>query len=148
MFEHSPWIAERAVAERPFANLEALHLALCKIVLQACDTLQLDLIRAHPDLVGRAALQGTLTAESTREQAGAGLGNLTHAEIELFQKLNTSYREKFGIPFVICARLNKKDAMLSGFNDRLNNSYEAELKIALTEIFTIALLRLRDIVQA
>jgi len=106
---------------------------------------QLALIRAHPDLVGRATLAGTLTRESTGEQASAGLNALSPAEIALFQKQNAAYREKFGFPFVICARLNKKEAILAGFEHRLKNSPEQEIPAALGEIFKIAELRLRDL---
>jgi len=145
VFEHSPWIAEETWPKRPFANLENLHAALCQTVRSASQEKQLALIRAHPDLVGRAALAGTLTRESTGEQASAGLNALSPAEIALFQKQNAAYREKFSFPFVICARLNKKDAILAGFERRLQNSPEQEILAALGEIFKIAELRLRDL---
>jgi 2-oxo-4-hydroxy-4-carboxy-5-ureidoimidazoline decarboxylase len=145
LFEHSPWIAELTWSKRPFASLEKLHEALCQTVSNASENKQLALIRAHPDLVGRAALAGTLTRESTNEQTSAGLNQLTPEEIETFKKFNTAYREKFGLPFVICARLNKKDAILNGFRVRLNHSREQEIKTALEEIFKIAELRLRDL---
>ena len=144
VFEHSPWIAEAAWLKRPFASMEELHRALCQTVANAGEQKQLALIRAHPDLVGRAALAGTLTPESTREQASAGLGALTPEEIAAFQKSNAAYREKFGFPFVICARLNKKEAILHGFRIRLNNSRAQEIETALEEIFKIARLRLQD----
>ena len=147
VFEHSPWIAETGAALRPFANIEILHATLCDIVATAPRERQIALIMAHPDLVGRAALQGTLTAESTREQISAGLGCLTQDEIKLFQNLNAAYGQKFGFPFVICARLNKKEAILSGFRSRLNNDRDSEIWKALDEISKIALLRLQDIVQ-
>ena len=111
----------------------------------ASEEQQLALIRAHPDLVGRAALAGTLTRESTDEQARAGLGQLSSQEILLFQENNAAYREKFGFPFVICARLNKKEAILAGFELRLKNSQTQEVRDALEEIFKIADLRLRDL---
>jgi len=145
LFEHSPWIAETTWAKRPFASFEKLHETFCQNVLNATEEKQLMLIRAHPDLVGRAALAGTLTRESTNEQAGAGLNQLTPEEIETFTKSNAAYREKFGFPFVICARLNKKDAILNGFRIRLNHSREQEIRDALEEIFKIAELRLRDL---
>src|SRR5882724_12630042 len=88
VFEHSPWIAGATWAGRPFASLEELHDALCETVKTAGEEKQVALIRAHPDLVGRAALAGTLTRESTGEQASAGLGKLTPEEIETFQKCN------------------------------------------------------------
>ena len=108
---------------------------------------KLALIRGHPDLVGRAALAGTLTRESTKEQASAGLSQLTAEEIAAFQKYNAAYREKFGFPFVICARLNRKEPILAGFERRLHNSPEQEVAAALDEIFKIAELRLRDLIQ-
>ena len=148
VFEHSPWIAEMTWPQRPFANVEALHAALCETVRVASEEKQLALIRAHPDLVGKLALAGQLTRESTGEQASAGLGNLTPEEVALFQKNNAAYKEKFGFPFVICARLNKKEAILNGFKVRLQNSREQEIQAALTEIFKIAELRLRDLTHA
>jgi OHCU decarboxylase len=105
------------------------------------------LIRAHPDLVGRAALSGTLTQSSTNEQAAAGLNKLTPEEVTLFQKQNEAYRKKFDFPFVICARLNKKEAIIEGFSQRLQNSREEEIQAALHEIFKIAELRLRDLIK-
>jgi 2-oxo-4-hydroxy-4-carboxy-5-ureidoimidazoline decarboxylase len=147
VFEHSPWIAGEAAAWRPFATFAPLHAALCETVRAASQEKKLALIRAHPDLVGRAALAGTLTAESSREQAGAGLNQLSPEEIALFQRLNAAYRDKFGFPFVICARLNKKDAILAGFERRLPNDREQEIAAALEEIFKIAWLRLRDLLQ-
>ncbi|HMP82383.1 MAG TPA: 2-oxo-4-hydroxy-4-carboxy-5-ureidoimidazoline decarboxylase [Verrucomicrobiota bacterium] len=146
VFEHSPWIAEATWSKRPFASVDELHRALCQTVADADEEQQLALIRAHPDLVGKLALAGQLTKESTGEQASAGLDQLTPQEIELFQKNNTAYKEKFGFPFIICARLNKKDAILNGFKVRLQNSPEQEIKTALEEIGKIAYLRLSDIV--
>ena len=147
VFEHSPWIAETTWPKRPFANLEALHAALCETVRDAGEKKQLALIRAHPDLVGRLALAGQLTHESTGEQASAGLNQLTPEETGLFQKNNAAYKDKFSFPFVICARLNKKEAILNGFNLRLQNSREQEIKTALDEIGKIARLRLEDILS-
>lgn len=148
VFEHSPWIAEAAWAKRSFASVEALHAAMCEIVRAAGEEKQLALIRAHPDLVGKLAMAGQLTKESTGEQASAGLDRLTAEEVELFQTNNAAYKAKFGFPFIICARLNKKDAILNGFKVRLNNSREQEIQTALAEIFKIAELRLRDLTQS
>src|SRR5690242_2506724 len=146
VFEHSPWIAEETWSKQPFAGVQQLHAALCETVKYAGEDRQLALIRAHPDLVGRAALAGTLTRESTGEQAAAGLNKLVSSEIELFQKNNEAYKSRFGFPFVICARLNKKEAILAGFEQRLKHSREEEIKTALEEIFKIAELRLRDLI--
>ncbi|HEY4416449.1 MAG TPA: 2-oxo-4-hydroxy-4-carboxy-5-ureidoimidazoline decarboxylase [Verrucomicrobiae bacterium] len=147
VFEHSPWIAEKTFSQKPFSTFETLHRALCDTVKTAGVEKQLALIRAHPDLVGRLALAGQLTRESTREQASAGLNQLSPAEVAWFQKQNTAYQAKFGFPFVICARLNKKTAILNGFEVRLANSYEAEMAAALAEIFKIAELRLCDLIS-
>jgi OHCU decarboxylase len=147
VFEHSPWIAEETWENRPFPGLNKLGHRLCETVLIAGEKKQLALIRAHPDLVGKAALAGTLTAASNSEQASAGLNQLTPDEIADFQKFNQAYRDKFAFPFVICARLNKKEAILNGFRARLKNSRELEIQTALEEIFKIARLRLADIVE-
>ena len=104
VFEHSSWIAADTWSRRPFASLDALHGALVQTVHAAAVPRQVALIGAHPDLVGRAALAGTLTPESAREQADAGLDKLDATDIAAFQRFNHAYRDKFGFPFVICAR--------------------------------------------
>ena len=147
VFEHSSWIADETWARRPFASVDQLHAQLRETVKAAGQEQQLALIRAHPDLVGRLAWAGALTRESTNEQASAGLDQLTQEEVALFQNNNTAYKEKFGFPFVICARLNKKEAILNGFRVRLENSREQEIQAALGEIFKIAELRLRDLTR-
>ena len=144
IFEHSPWIAARTAAKRPFANRAELFAALCDTVMKSSHDEKLCLIRAHPDLVGNAVL----SAESQREQATAGLGDLSPAERKQFQDYNVAYQKQFGFPFVICARLNKKEAILEAFPIRLRNSREKEMEMALAEIFKIADLRLRDVVES
>ena len=146
VFEHSPWIAGRTWPQRPFRSAEQLHRQLCETVGAAVPEEQLALIRAHPDLAGRLAQAGALTPESTQEQAGAGLDQLTAAELAWFQENNARYQAQFGFPFVICARLNKKEALINGFRLRLNHAREEEIKTALEEIFKIAELRLRDLI--
>jgi 2-oxo-4-hydroxy-4-carboxy-5-ureidoimidazoline decarboxylase len=148
VFENSPWIAREAWIRRPFDNPEQLHRALCAVVKNAGEDRQIALIRAHPDLVGRAALVGTLTPESAKEQAAAGLNVLSTEEIAWFQRQNAAYQDKFGFPFVICARLNKKTSILNGFEQRLKNSRPQEIQIALEEIFKIAEFRLRDLISS
>ena len=143
VFEHSPWIAERVGGQRPFESVEALHAALCGVVRSADAEAQLALIREHPDLVGRAVL----TAESQGEQIAAGLMNLSPDEAALFDRYNREYRARFGFPFVICARLNKKDAILAAFPSRLQDSADEERAAALGEIFKIARLRLDDLIH-
>ena len=143
VFEHSPWIAERAATRRPFASLDSLHAAMCETVDRSTTDEQLALIRAHPDLVGRIVL----TAESKGEQAAAGLADLSEEEVAHFDRCNRDYKARFGFPFVICARLNKKDAILAAFPVRLQNSAEAERATALAEIYKIARLRVTDLIQ-
>jgi OHCU decarboxylase len=108
---------------------------------------QVKLIAAHPDLVGRLAREGRLTRESTREQEVAGLAQLTADEVAAFERFNAQYRATFGFPFVICARENKKEAILAAFPVRLRNTREQEIETALGEIEKIARLRLRDAVR-
>jgi OHCU decarboxylase len=146
LFEYSPWIAQRTVAQRPFATREKLLGALCATLRAATRDEQLSLVRAHPVLGGFAASAGTLTKASTGEQTAAGLGNLTAEEVRLFREQNEAYQAKFGFPFVICARENKKDAILMAFPGRLAATPEQELQTALTEIEKIARLRLLDAV--
>lgn len=142
VFEHSPWIAEVTAQQRPFPNRAALHTAMCTTVQRATEAQQLALIRAHPDLVGRVVL----TAESNREQTAAGLMQLTPEEVAAFDRYNTEYKSRFGFPFIICARKNKKEAILAAFPIRLKNSRDAEIKTALEQIFQIAELRLADLI--
>jgi OHCU decarboxylase len=146
LYEHSPWVAERALAARPFASLAAVHAAFQQAVATATPAEQLALIRAHPDLVGRAARAGRLTAASTGEQAAAGLHALSPAEAAAFGRYNAAYRERFGFPFVICARENKKEAILAAFPVRLEHTADEERQAALAEIGRIGWLRLCDAV--
>jgi 2-oxo-4-hydroxy-4-carboxy-5-ureidoimidazoline decarboxylase len=147
LFEHSPWIAERTYAKRPFASLDALHAALMQTVADASEAEQVALIAAHPDLVGRLAREGRLTTESTAEQRAAGLIALSSEEIDAFDRYNTAYKARFGFPFVICARENRKDAILAAFPIRLKNTRDQEIQTALSEIAKIARLRLLDVVS-
>jgi 2-oxo-4-hydroxy-4-carboxy-5-ureidoimidazoline decarboxylase len=143
VFEHSPWVAARTAQAGPFRSRDELHAALCRTVHEAGEDEEIALIRAHPDLVGDAVL----TNESRREQKSAGLTDLAPEEIERFADFNRRYREKFGFPFVICARLNNKEAILEAFPRRLDNSRAEEIETALGEICKIAELRLRDLVS-
>jgi 2-oxo-4-hydroxy-4-carboxy-5-ureidoimidazoline decarboxylase len=108
---------------------------------------QLALLRAHPDLAGRLAQQRPLTAESTREQATAGLDRLSDEELAGFQRDNAAYRERFGFPFILCARLNDKASIRTAMQLRLGNAPDSEVSAALGEIETIALLRLTDLLK-
>ena len=147
LFEGPPWIVTQAWHTRPFDNLKQLHEALCIVMYNAPIEQQIALIQAHPDLVGRAALAGVLTPASTSEQASAGLDRLSAEEIATFKNLNQAYRERFGFPFVICVRENKKDSILAGFATRLHNTREQEITTALGEVAKICLLRLYSTVK-
>lgn len=148
LFEHSPWVAERTAGQRPFATLESLHVALCQTVAGATLEAQVALISAHPDLAGRAAEAGELTAASTAEQAAAGLNTLSDSARQQLRDYNLRYKERFSFPFVICARENKAATILAAFPRRLANDRAQEIAIALTEIGKIAWLRLLDRVEA
>jgi len=144
LFEGSPWIAADAWHAHPFADVTAMYRAFQDVINDAPPERQLALIQAHPDLVGRAARAGTLTPSSAQEQAAAGLAldRLSAEDSAAFDRLNTAYRDRFGFPFVICARENKKDAILAGFAARLDNDREREIAVALDEIAKIGWYRL------
>jgi OHCU decarboxylase len=147
LYEHSPWVAEEAWRERPFGGLAELHGAFVRAMYEAPQKRQLDLIRAHPDLAGKAAIAGELTPESAREQASAGLDRLTPEEYENFHRLNTAYRQKFGFPLIIAVREHTKETILAHAEVRLEHSRPEEIKTALGEIAKIARLRLQDLVE-
>ena len=147
IYEHSPWVAEAVVNLRPFHNLEGLRDAMQYAVANAPGEKQMDLIEAHPDLAGRLAQQGRLTPESTREQASAGLSQANAEVIAKVQQLNEQYRSRFNFPFIICARLNKVDDILSAMETRMPNNVRQEISTALQEIYKIARLRLEDLID-
>lgn len=147
LFEHSPWVADETWPKRPFRDAAHLHAELCATMRGAARERQLALIQAHPDLAGRLAQQNQLTAESTREQASAGLNRLSAEELARFQARNNAYRARFGFPFIICARLNARDAILAAMETRSGNTTEAEFRTALGEIEKIARLRLDDFLK-
>jgi 2-oxo-4-hydroxy-4-carboxy-5-ureidoimidazoline decarboxylase len=144
LFEHSPWVAAETFDRRPFRTLDELHGALCAAMRGAEPQRQMALVRAHPDLAGRLAQAGKLTASSTGEQSAAGLDRLAPSETAEIGRLNDAYKARFGFPFVICARLNAKDTILAAMRSRLGNPPDAELSTALDEIAKIARLRLND----
>ena len=146
VFEHSPWIAARALEARPFASVEALHAAMVAVVRRASRDEQLALLGAHPDLAGRAARAGALTNASAAEQSSAGLDRLDDQEYERFGRLNAAYREKFGFPFIIAVRRHDKKQILAAFETRLGNTASQELETALSQVFEIARLRLAALI--
>ena len=145
LFEHSPWVAADAYSDRPFADEDELFEALRAAMHSAPRRRQLALIRAHPDLAGRAAVEGSLTNSSQREQASAGLDRLTPDEYAAFTRLNTAYRERFGFPFVVCAREHTKESILRVAGERLEHTRDEEVRVALEEIAKIARLRLEEL---
>jgi OHCU decarboxylase len=146
LFEGPPWIIGAAISRRPFASLDDLLAVVTGILRSASVERKLALLRAHPDLVGRAALAGTLSPASQGEQAAAGLDALTADEVATFQRLNAEYQDRFGFPFVICAREHKKESILRGFETRLRHDRATEIEIALDEVLKICAFRLRDLV--
>jgi len=164
VYEHSPWVAERTLARGGLPSVLAtghgpaavLHSAAeARLLADAlADTLAVAdieekraLILSHPDLVGRAALAGDLTDESTTEQSSAGLDSCTPDELERFQSLNTAYRERFGFPFIMAVRGSRKQAILEGFQARIDNDPQTEFDTALREIDRIAMLRLEALIE-
>ena len=147
LYEHSPWVAEQAWNARPFAGLEELHGAMVEAVRAAPDERKMELIRAHPDLAGKAAVAGELTRESEGEQASAGLDRLSPEEYEAFTRMNREYREKFGFPMIVAVREHQnKESILRNAEQRLGNTVERETETALGEIHKIARLRLEDVI--
>jgi len=141
LFEHSPWVEARADAHPSSGDR---HADLMAVVYAATEDEQLALIRAHPELAGKAAIDRTLTEASASEQASAGLDRLSPHEFEQFHALNTAYREKFGFPFIICVRLTNKAGILAAMQARLLNTREGEIGAALAQISEIVRLRLGD----
>ncbi|TAG06190.1 MAG: 2-oxo-4-hydroxy-4-carboxy-5-ureidoimidazoline decarboxylase [Burkholderiales bacterium] len=149
VYEHSPWIAERAFALKPiggFASRAALHAALVATVQSASETQKLALLNAHPELAGKESAAGSLTAESTAEQASAGLTAMSAADVSQLRELNAQYRQKFGFPFIIAVRNNTQSAIFGAIKSRLTNSPAMEMNNALMQVGEIARLRLLDLV--
>jgi 2-oxo-4-hydroxy-4-carboxy-5-ureidoimidazoline decarboxylase len=143
VFEHSPWVAERAWIEKPFASVDDLHRAMAAAVIAATPEEQLSLLRAHPDLGARASLS---TASAT-EQAGAGLDHLTPEEFEHLRRLNSAYRDKFGFPFLYAVKGSTKHDILKALEARLPASREREMAEALGQVARIARFRLEELIS-
>ena len=140
VFEHSPWVAERAWKMRPFADTQALHRAMVDQVERSLPEEQLALLRAHPDLGTRARVSDA----SSAEQAGAGLDQLTQTEFERLRKLNEVYRDKFGFPFLFAVKGSTKHDILEALERRAQSSREEEYLVALDQVYRIARFRLED----
>mgnify|MGYP000185414108 CR=1 FL=1 len=147
IYEHSAWLAENAYdrgLDSSHDQIEGLHQLMADILLGSDHQAQLDLINAHPDLAGKAAVRGELTEASTNEQAGAGISERSAEEFERFTRLNDAYKAKFGFPFIMAVKGSNRYQILDAFEKRIHNSEDEEFERALQEINKIALFRLND----
>jgi OHCU decarboxylase len=148
IFENSPWVAEQAWGSKPFASLDAMHAAMVSIAKHAPAPLQLALLQAHPDLAGKEAQAGSMTASSVAEQASAGLNALSAAEVARISELNAAYHKKFGFPFIIAVRMHTKEGIFFEFNRRLHNDTQTEFADDLQNVYVITRLRLNKLLDA
>jgi len=146
VFEHSPWVMERAWEKRPFASRAAFIAALRDVLHEAGRGLQLSLINAHPELAGKLAIRGELTADSAREQAGAGLAACSPEEFASLQQLNAAYREKFGWPFIVAVKGLNRQQIIAEMTRRIARTPDEEFAEALAQILRIASFRLDDLI--
>ncbi|WP_448207418.1 2-oxo-4-hydroxy-4-carboxy-5-ureidoimidazoline decarboxylase [Azospirillum sp. sgz302134] len=147
VFEHSPWVAEGAWdANRPLPDdADSLHAAMAAVLRAAGHDRQLAVLNAHPDLAGRLAVRGELTADSTAEQASAGLDRCTPEEFARFTDLNDAYKTRFGFPFIMAVKGRSRAEILDAFERRVHNGPEEEFATALAQVERIALLRIKDL---
>jgi 2-oxo-4-hydroxy-4-carboxy-5-ureidoimidazoline decarboxylase len=143
IFEHAPWVAERAHPARPFSGVAALHEAMMQAVRDAPPEEQIVFLRGHPELGGKVARAGAMTADSVAEQGGLGLDRLNDEDFARFERANAAYADKFGFPFIVCVRRHTSaQSILANFEQRVGNDRETELAAAMTEIGYITRLRL------
>jgi 2-oxo-4-hydroxy-4-carboxy-5-ureidoimidazoline decarboxylase len=147
IFEHSPWVAERAYLLRPFSSLTNLHEAMVHIVRQASIDKRLQLLREHPELAGKEAAAGSLTEASKREQAGAGLNQCSAEELARIEHLNQAYAERFGFPFIIAVSGLDKLQIIAAMEQRLEHTADEEFTTAIGEVEKIALIRLENLID-
>ncbi|MNQ49343.1 Uric acid degradation bifunctional protein PucL [compost metagenome] len=146
IYEHSPWVAEMAFdlgLDDSVDEVDGLHQRMADILLSANHEAQLALINAHPDLAGKAAIRGELTASSTAEQAGAGISECSAEEFARFTELNDAYKTRFGFPFIMAVKGSNRHQILAAFETRIHHAPEQEFQTALAEINKIALFRLQ-----
>jgi 2-oxo-4-hydroxy-4-carboxy-5-ureidoimidazoline decarboxylase len=148
IFENSPWVAEQAWDKRPFATLDAMHAAMVDVAKNAPAPIQLVLLQSHPDLAGKEAQAGAMTASSVAEQASAGLSALAPAEMAQMSALNAAYKKKFGFPFIIAVRMHSKEGIFFEFNRRLHNDTQTEFANDLQNVYVITRLRLNKLLDA
>jgi 2-oxo-4-hydroxy-4-carboxy-5-ureidoimidazoline decarboxylase len=143
VFEHAPWVAEHAYPKRPFATVAVLHEAMMDAVRAAPHAEQLKFLRGHPELGGKVARAGAMTADSRAEQGGLGLDRLNDEEFARFERANAAYARKFGFPFIVCVRRHSSaGSIIAAFEQRVRNDPDTEFAAALAEIGFITRLRL------
>lgn len=147
IYEHSPWVAEAVLSDRPFTSVDTLREQMQAAVEHASDEQKLVLLRAHPELAGKAAIDGTLTQASKQEQASAGLDRMLPEEFQALTDMNAAYNDRFGFPFIICVRQSTKAGILAALENRLKNTVEEEFETALGEVYQIAQLRLKGVIS-
>ncbi|MET0221061.1 MAG: 2-oxo-4-hydroxy-4-carboxy-5-ureidoimidazoline decarboxylase [Tardiphaga sp.] len=148
IFENSPWVAEQAWERRPFATLDAMHGAMVGVARTAPAPVQIALLQSHPDLAGKEAQAGAMTASSVAEQASAGLSALQPAEMSEIAELNAAYKKKFGFPFIIAVRMYTKEGIFFEFRRRLHNDTATEFGNDLQNVYVITRLRLNKMLNA
>ena len=147
IFENSPWVAEKAWDKRPFGSLDDMHAAMVAVAKNATAPQQLALLQAHPDLAGKEAQVGAMTASSVTEQASAGLNALSKDEMTQISELNAAYKRKFGFPFIIAVRMHTKEGIFFEFRRRLRNDTVTEYANDLQNVFAITRLRLAKLLE-
>jgi 2-oxo-4-hydroxy-4-carboxy-5-ureidoimidazoline decarboxylase len=148
IFEYSPWIAEQVALARPFAGVNQMFDAMKVVVDRAPSELRIAIIKAHPDLADKTQRAAGLTAESSAEQNGVGLDQLSNPENQAFERVNNAYRAKFGFPYIVCVRRHTKDSILRDFERRLQNDGNTEMQKSIEEICRIAALRIDQLVMS
>lgn len=148
IFENSPWVAEEAWEKRPFASVNDMHAAMVGIAKFATALRQLALLQSHPDLAGKEAQAGAMTASSVTEQASAGLNALSKEEMADISALNAAYKKKFGFPFIIAVRMHTKEGIFFEFRRRLNNDTVTEFANDLQNVYIITRLRLAKMLES
>jgi 2-oxo-4-hydroxy-4-carboxy-5-ureidoimidazoline decarboxylase len=147
IFERASWVARAVAAERPFATVEALHRAMFAVVMNAPEETRLAFIHNHPELAAGAAREGSMTEDSVSEQGSVGLDRLSSAELERLSSLNRAYRNRFGMPFLICVRHYTRSFILAEFERRLSRSLEEEVATALEQVCAMTRLRIASDVE-
>jgi 2-oxo-4-hydroxy-4-carboxy-5-ureidoimidazoline decarboxylase len=148
IFENSPWVAEKVWEKRPFASLDDMHAAMVAVAKNAPATQQIALLQSHPDLAGKEAQAGAMTASSVAEQASAGLNALSAPELAELSALNAAYKMKFGFPFIIAVRMYTKEGIFFEFKRRLQNDTATEFANDLQNVYIITRLRLNKLLDA